>query len=137
MENEYIPLNECKNRVLYKIHSRNLGFGVFNAAQQGFVGIREKFDCEFLFTELHWDTGPPFGTVHPIKELESLPEDIEIRESLGTIDGNSGRAVDFDKERGWYFKDNDETSKGISPQSVENERLFRWLEEKEKQYGAL
>ena len=80
----YIPLEECKHGYLYKINSRNLTFGVFNSGQSntglsnGFIGLRVKFDETYLFTEYHWDTGPPIGTVHPKVELEKCP--LELNE---------------------------------------------------------
>jgi len=73
----YIPLDECRHGGLYKIHARNFYLGVFNFLNSGFIGVREKFGNKFLFTEFHWDTGPPFGTVKPIKLIEECPvEDI-------------------------------------------------------------
>ena len=47
-----IPMSECKHGWLYKIDSRNLILGVYNETQQGFVGIREKFGNEYLFTNI-------------------------------------------------------------------------------------
>ncbi|MBI1803336.1 MAG: hypothetical protein HY033_04815 [Ignavibacteriae bacterium] len=70
---QYIPLSDCKHGWLYKIRSRNLTAGVFREDRKGFVGIREKFGCEYLFTEFHWDTGAPFGTVKPNRRLEQCP----------------------------------------------------------------
>lgn len=75
-----IKLTECKPRHLYKISSRNLIFGVFNAENSGFVGIREKFGDEYLFTEYHWDTGSPFGTVQPTEDLGEIPENLIVGE---------------------------------------------------------
>jgi hypothetical protein len=68
------------------------------------------------------------------------PEDIELRESLGSIDQNTNRMVAFDKPvnqggKGWYFLDTGESSLAIMPMSVSNEKLFKWLEEKTNQYG--
>lgn len=75
-----IPLSECKNRGVYKIDSRNLSYGVFDEKHKGFIGIRYKFGDRYLFTEFHWDTGAPFGTVMPEKFIEMLPEEIELKE---------------------------------------------------------
>ncbi len=66
---EYIPLSECQHGHLYKILSRNLKIGIFNQTDKGFIGIREKFGSLYLFTEYHWDTGVPFGTVKPQEDL--------------------------------------------------------------------
>ena len=66
----HIPLDQCKHGFLYRITSRNLNTGVYNAKTKGFIGIREKFGDLYLFTEYHWDLGPPHGTVRPIEILE-------------------------------------------------------------------
>lgn len=72
MEN-YIPLTACIAGHIYKIHSRNLIIGVYDG-KEGFIGIREKFGQEYLFTEYHHDQGAPYGTVFPEKEIGTLPE---------------------------------------------------------------
>lgn len=64
-----IPLNECIHGHVYRIHSRNLDYGVFKSNIGGFTGIREKFGDHYLFTEYHYDTGAPYGTVHPLEDL--------------------------------------------------------------------
>jgi hypothetical protein len=79
----YIPIVLCKARVLYKIHSRNLTYGVYDG-KDGFIGIREKFSQKYLFTEYHWDTVKykGYGTVKPLIDVISLPADIELDEHL-------------------------------------------------------
>jgi hypothetical protein len=128
----YIPLTSCKSRGIYMLHSRNLSIGVFNPENNGFIGIREKFGDKFLFTEFHYDTGAPFGTVRPLKEIGLLPGDILISESLGTIDRLTNRAVSFDKPidcggKGWFFTDSGEASERIIPVGVCNNKLFEFL----------
>ncbi len=103
MTAQHIPLADCKHGHLYRISSRNLSFGVFDSESQGFIGIRGKFHDRFLFTEYHWDTGPPFGTVRPQEELVRVPDDIEVCEGKGSVDQKTRRPVSFDKEKGWYF----------------------------------
>jgi hypothetical protein len=103
-----IPLTECKHGYLYRISSRNLAFGVFNENSQGFVGIREKFGNRYLFTEFHWDTGAPFGTVHPKELLEECP----------ITDLASSHTEERDGTK-W---------------AITNQPLFDWLQEKEAQY---
>ena len=66
---------------LYKLNSRNLDYGVYDDAQKGFIGIRTKFGSRYLFTEYHWDTGSPFGTAMPIKEMKQCPIK-KVRESF-------------------------------------------------------
>jgi len=84
----YIPLKNCHHGFLYKIHSRNLSYGVFNIKDSGFIGIRTKFGNVFLFTEYHWDTGAPDGTVKPLKEVCKVPDNIIIDERLSHVLGD-------------------------------------------------
>jgi hypothetical protein len=84
----YIALGDCKHGQVYKINSRNLSFGVFKMGVYGFIGIREKFGSRYLFTEFHWDTGAPFGTVMPIKVICMLPSNIMVNETLVNIAGD-------------------------------------------------
>jgi hypothetical protein len=133
-----IPLTECVHGGLYRIFSRNLSFGVFDAKRQGFIGIREKFRTYFLFLEYHFDTGAPFGTVHPHEFLEMCPID-NLREYLESRDDKTNRLVAFDKPvkdggKGWYFVDTGEASQEIRSFAPINQPLFDWLKEKEKQY---
>ncbi|NDD52346.1 hypothetical protein EBZ39_00440 [bacterium] len=71
-----ILLEHCVDRQLYRLASRNLSLGVYNAAEKDFIGIRQKFNTEFLSSEYHWDTGEPFGTASPLEALEKLPDEI-------------------------------------------------------------
>jgi hypothetical protein len=79
-----ISLVDCIPRGVYRIKSRNLRLGVYAPGIHagGFIGLREKFGSEYLFTEYHWDTGPPFGTVTPTELLGELPENIHATEYL-------------------------------------------------------
>jgi hypothetical protein len=77
---DMIPLDSCLDRGLYRLNSRNLGMGVFDASTKGFVGIRNKFGRDYLFTEYHWDTGAPFGTALPLEYLGDLPREISLSE---------------------------------------------------------
>ena len=42
-EIDYIKLEDCEHGKVYELHSRNLSIGVFNKADNGFIGIRYKF----------------------------------------------------------------------------------------------
>jgi len=143
MKIHYIPLSECKNRYLYRIHSRNLSYGIYNEKTEGFIGIRNKFGDDYLFTEYHYDIGMPYGTVFPKQELFKIPDDLELIETLGTIDNKSKRSVEFDKPireggKGWFYSDTGESDKDIHPTAVPNEKLFEFLKgfimEKQKFY---
>jgi len=122
-----IPLSECKHGYVYKIHGRNLSIAVFNSKENGFTGIRLKFGYEFLDTEFHWDTGSPFGTVKPKEVLHKLPENIELKKTLGTIDKKSKRLVEFKETEGWRYIDSNEFDKNIYPATLHNEKLFEYL----------
>jgi hypothetical protein len=139
-----IPLSECKNGFIYRIHSRNLSIGVFNAKDNGFIGIRTKFGDQYLFTEYHWDTGTPYGTVKPKEIVGELPEDIEAKTDLGTTKGN--RPVFFDntpdengqgrqvvsggeiKVRGWCYESTSNPVKQVKNIfRKSNKKLFDYL----------
>ena len=116
-----IPLDKCVARHVYRIHSRNLDYGVFDG-NVGFVGLREKFGHLYLFTEDHYDVGAPHGTVSPQEDLGAIPDDIEVRRYTSTVDKKTDRLVAFDRSisrggRGWYFTDTGESSKDIDPVS--------------------
>jgi hypothetical protein len=121
-----IIISNCKHGHLYKINSRNLTYGVFNSKNNGFIGIREKFKHKFLFTEYHWDTGEPFGTAKPLEEIEKIPDNIEIKESMGTVDSKTKKPIYFQDGKGWLF-DNGEKCEGFATY-VENQKLFQYLE---------
>lgn len=72
-----IALDECRHGFLYKIESRNLAIGVYDTDSKGFIGIRTKFNFRYLFTELHWDACPTFGTVKPLELLEECPHKLD------------------------------------------------------------
>jgi hypothetical protein len=131
----YIPLDQCKHGYGYKIRSRNLSYGVFNAKKNGFIGIRLKFGERYLFAEYHWDTGAPHGTVKPIAIDEKCPVAL-INESLGIFSEPDNRQMEFRKEgesgaKGWYYLDNGEQAdEDVKRVWRENKELFEWLDRK-------
>ena len=132
MNDQMIPLENCKHGYVYEIDSRNLSYGVFNSKDNGFIGIRNKFRNNFLFTEYHWDTGEPYGTVSPLKELGKVPDDIEIKVDLGTIDSFTGKPIAFDKPvveggKGWYFVETGVVCANKNPATLDNKKLFEYL----------
>ena len=76
MTPEYIPLALCVPGHLYKVDARSYQLAVFDG-NRSFTGIREKFGGRGLFTEFHWDTGEPWGTVKPLVDLGQIPDGIE------------------------------------------------------------
>jgi hypothetical protein len=73
MKAERIPENELVDGGFYRLYSRNLKAGVYNASQRAFIGIREKFSHFFLATEYDWETGEPHGTAIPYEKIADCP----------------------------------------------------------------
>lgn len=115
---EPIPMTECLDRHCYRIVSRNLVVGVYKADHQGFVGIRMKFDSEFLFTEYHHDTGPPTGTARAFVDLGLCPI-----EDLAEYHHRDWQGDGTDPE--WASESH--------PYGLRNEALFSWLQAKEEE----
>ena len=68
-----ISIDDCQPGWLYRVYSRNLNLGVYRAEDHGFVGIRHKMGARYLFTEFHWDVGPPYGTANPLEAICECP----------------------------------------------------------------
>ena len=71
-----IPIDRCVKGGIYRIHSRNLRFGVYDG-NGGFIGVREKFGSRYLFTEYHYDHDQ-HGTVTPLKRTGRIPDGMEV-----------------------------------------------------------
>lgn len=91
---QYIPLDECKDGYFYCIHARNSNGGIFSEKEKGFIISRFKFGDNFLFTEYHWDTGEPYGTVKPIKEICKAPELNDDGETLEWLNQETEKLPD-------------------------------------------
>lgn len=136
----YLRKEQCLHRHVYRIRSRNLSFGAYNANTGGFCGIREKFDRRYIFEEYHWDNGPPYGTVHPQEDLGELPEGLEPVETLGTFGSESGREVWWDRDAAdeanrfgrRRYKDTNEFCEEQA-QSRHNDALFKYLDRLQKE----
>jgi len=130
---EMIRLEGCKPRYVYRIKSRNLVAGVYTGKDGGFIGIRYKFGKEYLFTEYHYDTGAPYGTVMPKAEVAELPKNIELRETNPTVCSVTKERCEWrsDTDEGesrgkWYYVGRDEVIKGI-PVATTYKPLFDYL----------
>jgi len=61
----WLPMDQLEPNRLYWVYARNAYQGIWSPQDRGFCILREKFGSRYLFTEYHWDTGKPFGTVKP------------------------------------------------------------------------
>ena len=61
----YIKKDELVVDTHYKCDARNFTTGLWDG--RCFVYKRTKFGTTFLDTELHYDDGPPHGTVKPLE----------------------------------------------------------------------
>lgn len=68
----YIPIQDLIVGAIYEVRARNFSVARWNG--RDFEGHRFKFGSTFLSTEHHWDDGPPYGTVKPIKLLKDIKE---------------------------------------------------------------
>lgn len=143
--------DECENRVLYRLNSRNLTIGVFNKLTGGFIGLRRKFSSIFAFEEYHWDNGPPYGTVKPYERLEKLPDEIVLNINLGTSCSNCNKVCDYilfpDGPRKKRYSDGVESEirgewkhtepsdcNNVYATNIVNKPLEKWLAEMELKY---
>ena len=77
---------------------------------------------EYLFTEFHWEADSKYGTVKPLEYLEDYPGvPVETVEKVQTEE-DSKRWISTSSKVGDIIR-------------VDNDELFTWLEEKEKQYS--
>lgn len=105
-----IPKDQLVRGAVYELKSRNLIAGVWNG-ENGFIGIREKFGEEYLFTEYLYELGPPYGTAHPIK-LIGWADTCALVEHYGLICKNCDKGAWKDKEGEW--PDNEHCGGGCS-----------------------
>ncbi len=128
----YIPVQDCKDGYLYKLSSRNLGYGVYRKELNGFIGIRVKFSNVYLFTEYHWDN-ESFATAKPLEEIEKAPDGLVFSETLGTVCGTCKHPIDFNN-KAWVHTDGAVCDKPYGT-SVPNPALFEYLSGKEKEFN--
>lgn len=75
----YLDISECEAGYLYLVYSRSIGelaicAGFNEGATMTFNGWRNKLGCDFMFTELHFDSDEMFGTVQPLLKLCAAPK---------------------------------------------------------------
>ena len=63
--------------------------GYLPKKEKAFTISRVKFSDNYLFDEYHYDTGAPYGTVYPFKEIEKAPEFGNAKEKLAWLNQKS------------------------------------------------
>jgi len=153
-----IPKSECKDRQLYRLHARNIAFGVYRAEDGAFFGLRTKFGTTFVEPEFHWnnddDNGEYFGSAKPVEELpEVLPTDIVNDDDLGTACSVCGKDTKYVKwpegdsrehrlwngktmlvEGRWQHTDGTRCD-GMAGNRRSNKPLYDWLVTMNAKYG--
>lgn len=137
-----IPLKDCKPGYLYRLRARNILYGVYNG-KQSFIGIRDKFNNQYLDAELHYEASRHFGTATPLEELVQCPIE-DLRTNGDTECGECGAKMKYvhwgpDNPRPdgntfpgkWQHLDKPECGK-LDPCSNMNRPLFDWLQEQEQ-----
>jgi hypothetical protein len=112
----FIAQEDCELGGVYRLKSRNLRVGVYDG-NGGFIGIREKFGDLYLFTEYHFDTGPPHGTVRPTEKLDVSTDGLPIVERFTPACRDCGEEVEFERGetgRGWFHTDGSDEHKAVS-----------------------
>ena len=146
---KYIAVADCKRGHIYRIRSRNLDFGLFVPENEnGFIGIREKFGRLSLFTEYHWENGPPYGTVRPLEDLGPIEDPtIPFQENEPTICSNCGVRAEYRRIEGgrkledgrvvpgeWRHLESNGSCDKAYPVSYDNKRLYEALDKIEKRH---
>lgn len=134
-----LPLEQCTVGTVYRVYSRNLLVAVY-AGNGGFVGIREKFGDRYLFTEYHWDCGPPYGTLRPLEVLGEVPDDVVLRERDTTRCSGCSQPVTFDGPArdgglGWVHTDGSALCADAFATSRTYRPLFDLLDRYESELG--
>jgi hypothetical protein len=132
---EPIQKSELKERGIYRIRSRNLDFGVYDG-NEGFIGIRQKFDSRYLFTEYlsrSWGgTKIPFDTVTALEQVGSVDESIALKEVLGSVCESCGKRAWWTGPPGpapWACENNCDD---VRSYAKANRELFAVMDEAEK-----
>lgn len=88
---------------VYEVRSRNLVVAAYDG-EEGFIGIREKFGDEYLFTEYlsreFGGTKQPLDTVRPVAYIATLDEDIPL-----ATRGEPATICTRCKTRAWFVQD--------------------------------
>jgi hypothetical protein len=75
-----VPVGSLVPGHLYMIRARNACVGIYGHSPEAkpqyqhlYTIPRRKFTAEYLFDEYDWDTGEPYGTAIPLRDLGPAP----------------------------------------------------------------
>jgi hypothetical protein len=100
----YIPIVQCRDSYLYFIIARNSNLGIYNEKDKSFTISRFKFKLNYLFEEDHWDTGEPFGTVKPLKEICEVARFKNDEDKLKYLNNKANEKEIIDLIKQYNFK---------------------------------
>lgn len=72
-----LSLADCVQGGIYRVRGRNFWVAVYDG-QRGFIGVREKFDFEYPFTEYYNDGTNPVGTVTVLEKIANVPPEMPL-----------------------------------------------------------
>lgn len=132
---EFINKPKLVKGAVYEVQSRNLIVAAYDG-DEGFVGIREKFDDESLFKEyLARKCGGvkiPLDTVYPVCFMATLDEGIKLDESLGTVCVRCGKPAWWTGPPAPAPWTCESGCDNVAAKGVPNTQLFDILKELEK-----
>ena len=121
-----IPAADLIHRRIYRISSRNLIIGAWNAETNGFIGIRQKFSERYLFTEYEYDIAE--GTAVALDDLGvDVPSGIDLKEYQASPKGKEW----IETYRPLFDLLAEHEPRAIQMANAEGERLQREHEERE------
>lgn len=81
-EEQWIPLDKCKDSHIYRVDARNFSYALYRKDKQAFFGIRYKFGDLFIDYEEHWDVKKPQGTAKPLEICGNFAGDTTDYEAI-------------------------------------------------------
>jgi hypothetical protein len=122
MNDDKIAREALVDRAIYRIRSHNLVVGIWSEAKNAFIGVRNKFNEDYLDIE-------PVSDVTVLEKLDfELPLDVKLTTTLGTICVEDGRTVVFTEPimyggSGWVYTSDGKMCEG-KLQRLPNLELF-------------
>jgi hypothetical protein len=109
-------------REVWMVHGRNIRFGVWTG--ESWIGIREKFGSLFLD-----DCEVPGHTCFPVRYVDRLPGEIQMRCTFDPVCQHCDEPVDFDREREtrWQHTSAIDCGHRVMPIAKRYQPLFDYL----------